>query len=201
VAHLGGPEALGWRAWTEAQRRGWEQACATMLIGDGAAWIWNLQAEHFSSSLAIVDWYHATEHLGEAQQLRYPEGGVAASRWYTEQEQALYLGHADRIAQDLTQAAQATTDPRAAELQTAAGYFKHNRDRMHYQDYRIDGWPIGSGMVESGAKQFKARVTGAGMRWSRPGAVHMLTLCGAALSGRARFDNLWASAFANSPQP
>lgn len=200
VAHLGGPEVFGWQVWTEAQRRGWAHVCASLVMGDGAVWIWNLHNDHFHTSLALVDWYHATEHLGHAKQLLYPEGGARATRWHNEQEEALYQGHAERIARDLTVAATQESDPeRAVALHTAAGYFKNNRDRMHYHDYRIEGWPIGSGMVESGAKQFKARVTGSGMRWSRAGADTMLTLCGAALTSRERFDCLWTTAYANLP--
>jgi hypothetical protein len=36
VAHLGGPEVLGEQVWTEARRRGWEQAQDTLVLGDGA---------------------------------------------------------------------------------------------------------------------------------------------------------------------
>jgi len=200
VAHLGGPEVFGWQVWTEAQRRGWQQAADTQVLGDGAAWIWNLQQEHFHASLALVDWYHATEHLGEAKLLLYPEGGAAATHWYNLQEQALYLGHAEDIAQSLRKTAVLSTDTERAEaLDKAAAYFSHNRDRMQYQDLRDEGWPIGSGVVESGAKQFKARVTGPGMRWSRTGAQNMLMLRAAILSGQKRFGDLWSRAYENLP--
>lgn len=79
-AHLGGPEVLGWQMWTEAQRRGWQQAQAGIVQGDGAAWIWNLRDEHFPYSETVVDWYHATEHLGSAKQLLYPDADASASR-------------------------------------------------------------------------------------------------------------------------
>ena len=42
---------------------------ATQVVGDGAPWIWNLAAEHFCHSRQVVDWYHATEHLGVAAKL------------------------------------------------------------------------------------------------------------------------------------
>jgi hypothetical protein len=42
VSHLGGPEIFGDKLWTEAQRRGWEQAVDTQVVGDAATWIWNL---------------------------------------------------------------------------------------------------------------------------------------------------------------
>jgi hypothetical protein len=43
-------------------------------------------------------------------------------------------------------------------------------------------------MVESGAKQFKARFSGPGMRWSRQGAENLLPVRAAVLSGR--FDQM-----------
>ena len=48
-------------------------------------------------------------------------------------------------------------------------------------------------MVESGCKQFRERFTGPGMRWSRPGAEHLLPVRAAILSHQ--FDNLWAAAY------
>jgi len=71
VAHLGGPEVFGQKVWAEAQRRQWTQAWDTEVLGDGAPWIWNLADDHFYASLRVVDWYHATEHLG-------PRGGRLA---------------------------------------------------------------------------------------------------------------------------
>lgn len=38
---------------------------------------------------------------------------------------------------------------------------------MLYRDLQAVGLPIGSGVVESGTKQAKLRLDGAGMRWSR----------------------------------
>jgi len=197
VAHLGGPERLGWQAWSEAQRRGWHAARDSMVIGDGAPWIWNLHAEHFADSVTLVDWYHATEHLGEAKLLLYAEADAQASRWYNHHEQLLYTGHADQVARSLCTAAdKAQSAEQTTALRKAAQYFTHNRDHMHYQDCRNEGWPIGSGMIESGAKQFKARMTGPGMRWQRPYAERLLAVRGAVMTSKERFDDLWARAYA-----
>jgi hypothetical protein len=65
---------------------------------------------------------------------------------------------------------------------------KHHR-RMQYMRLREDGWAIGSGMVESGIKQYKDRFCGAGMRWSRVGAENLIPIRTAILSGR--FDQRW----------
>jgi hypothetical protein len=195
VAHLGGPEEFGWRAWAEAQRRGWNKARDSVVIGDGAVWIWNQKAEHFHDSVGIVDWYHATEHLGQAKQAIYPDEGAGATRWLNLQERDLYLGHTWQVAKRIeTAAAQVAEPERAAELRTTAGYFKNNRDRMQYQDFRMDGWPIGSGTIESTAKQYKLRVTGPGMRWSRSVAINILAICSVALTSRERFKSVWDQA-------
>jgi hypothetical protein len=200
VTHLGGPEVFGWQMWAEAQRREWRYATDTQMLGDAASWIWNLHQEHFHDSFATVDWYHATAHLGTAKLLLYPQEGAAASQWYNTYETALYQGHAEQVARNLQATAANSTDPQQAqELDKAATYFINNRDRMHYQDMRDEGWLMGSGIVESEAKQFKARVTGAGMRWNRSGADHILPLRAALLTGTERFDELWSRAYDNSP--
>ena len=79
-----------------------------------------------------------------------------------------------------------------AGLSEHSGYFHTHERRMQYQTFLDDGYPIGSGTVESGVKCFKHRLTGAGMRWSRHSAEEMLVLRGAALTGT--FDQLWDAA-------
>lgn len=61
---------------------------------------------------------------------------------------------------------------------------------------RDAGFPLGSGMLESGCKQFGARFNRAGMRWSRAGAECLIPLRAAILSDR--FEEVWHAAY-NSP--
>jgi hypothetical protein len=92
---------------------------------------------------------------------------------------------------------QAREQPHKAEaLHKESGYFHNNRKRMNYLDLRSEGYPIGSGMVESGGKQYKDRFCGPGMRWSRKGAERLLPVRAAILS--SRFDKMWRLAY-NSP--
>ena len=188
VAHLGGPEEFGDKLWTEAQARGWEQARETVVIGDGAAWIWNLTRTHFYDSKQVVDWYHAAEHLAQAAHLLYGEDQPAVDSWLKKWKTPLYQGHAGRIAAMLTQEA-ASRPSLAEELLQEARYFHQNQHRMPYMEMREEGWPIGSGTVESGCKQFKHRFTGPGMRWSREGAERLLPIRAAIMS--QRFDAMW----------
>ena len=120
AAYLGGPEVFGELVFTEARRRGWEQAQDTQVIGDGAVWIWNQAAIHFGQSRQLVDWYHAKQHLAEAAGLLKGEGTPAYTLWLNSRETALYQGHAERIAGELEQATLAKSE--AAEgLKTRGG--------------------------------------------------------------------------------
>ncbi|BCX03316.1 MAG: hypothetical protein KatS3mg053_1806 [Candidatus Roseilinea sp.] len=196
VAHLGGPERFGQVLWTAAQRRGWTQARDTIALGDGAAWIWNLVSDQFYDSRQAVDWYHASQHLWQVAHGLHAAGSPAAQAWYRAHETLLFQGHADRIAARLRQAAH--THPQHAEmLRREAGYFGDNRRRMQYQSLHEDGWPIGSGVVESACKQFRHRFAGSGMRWSRPGIERLLPIRAAVL-GHA-FDAMWSAAYSSPP--
>jgi hypothetical protein len=194
-AQLSTAEAFGWPMWTEANRRRWQTATDTLVLGDGAPWIWKMRDDHFPGSEMLVDWYHAIEHLGQAKQLRYPEGGPISQRWFNRLELQLYQGHIDRVVRSIKHAAHVVPDqPTSEALLKEAHYFRNNQRRMQYQDCRNAGWPIGSGMVESAAKQFKARVSGPGMRWSRSGASHILSICAVSRSGKKRFEDVWVRA-------
>ena len=109
-------------------------------------------------------------------------------------------GHTRRVAKSLNAAAEQSDVPGDTKaLRTAAGYFGHNHDRMQYQGFRDDGWPIGSGTIERGAKQFKMRFSGPGMRWSRQSAENLLLVGAAVMTSRERLDDVWARTYRYSP--
>jgi hypothetical protein len=195
VSHLGGPEEFGRALWTEAQRRQWDRAVDTEVVADGATWIWNLVADMFYDSHEVVDWFHGKEHLARAAHLRFGEGSPEAKRWVKEQETTLFQGQVEQIIQAIGALGGQKPDLQG-ELQSEAGYFEKHKRRMNYLEMRTEGWVIGSGMVESGGKQFKHRFAGAGMRWSRVGAERLLPVRTAIMSNR--FDQRWKAAY-NSP--
>lgn len=196
VAHLGGPEEFGQHLWAEALARSIPAAYEKAFIGDGAPWIWNLCEDYFPEAEQVVDWYHALSHLHAAAGLLFGAGTEQAQRWAKSHEKLLFQGHAAAIAEILTQAAAQASTEQAKLFQAEATYFHHNQRRMRYLEFRELGWPIGSGTIEGGCKQFQARMKGSGMRWSRPGATRMLALRTVILS--QSFDACWAT-LANSP--
>jgi Uncharacterised protein family (UPF0236) len=197
VAHLGDAEEFGSYLWSAAQARGWEDARETQTIGDGAHWIWNLADEHFPLSLRTVDWYHGSEYLHNAANLLFPNANSAMTRWLNRAKTMLFQGQAEAIATAIADKIEHNPSLANDALSAAITYFRNNHKRMQYMEFREDGFPIGSGMVESAAKQFKARFTAPGMRWSRLGLQHLMPIRSAVLSHA--FDALWASVFI-SPQ-
>jgi hypothetical protein len=191
-ALLGGPERFGAALWAEAQRRQLPRALDSIVLGDGAPWIWNLALEHFGWSRQAVDWYHAKEHLYHVAQLALGEGTAEANRWAKGMETPLYQGSIQTVVAAIKQLARKQRKA-AQELHKEAEYFHHNRRRMQYMELREDGFPIGSGMVESGGKQFRARLAGPGMRWSRVGAERLISVRTTILSDR--FHQIWTQAY------
>lgn len=193
VAHLGEARTFGPLIWAEAQSRGWEDARETQTIGDGATWIWNLAEEYFPLSVRTVDWYHASEYLHDTAKLLYPAVPSASKRWYNQAETMLFQGQAQSIVDSVIDKIDAKPELDVDELTSNNTYFRNNHKRMQYMEFREDGFLIGSGVVESGVKQFKARFTGPGMRWTREGFQRLSPVRAAVLSDN--FDALWATVF------
>lgn len=151
-----------------------------VVTADGAGWIWRLSTDLFPCSTQIVDWYHASQQAAALAQVRFPDDAAAAQRWHGTLKRDLWQGEIWKI---IAQA-------QAANL--PANYFVDHQRRMDYPAYRAEGYPVGSGTTESGVKQYKQRLCGAGMRWSRPGVNRMIVLRSAAMGGH--FDQRWAAA-------
>jgi len=66
---------------------------------------------------------------------------------------------------------------KAADLDTALGYFERNAHRMRYAHFKKLGMFVGSGAVEAGCKSIAGqRCKLSGMRWTVAGATGILTL-------------------------
>lgn len=196
VAHLGTPTVFGRKLWTEAHRRDWEKAKETLVIGDGAPWIWNLTNEHFYESHQLVDWYHATEHLSNVSKIINGEDTPIGKRWFDHCKTILYLGRIDHLVRSMNNKAEKQPHKKDA-IRKEVSYFQKNKMRMNYQDMHLEGFPIGSGTGESAGKQYKARFCCPGMHWSRKGAENLLPIRTAILS--KCFDLAWKQAYTSPP--
>jgi hypothetical protein len=121
----------------EARRRGAAHVRQLIVPGDGAAWIWNLATRQLPEATAVVDLYHAREHLHELAKLLEFMLGDHRTEWLAERLTDLDNGDIGAIAT----AARAfpLTGVKAAALDTALGYFENNAHRMAYARFRSLG--------------------------------------------------------------
>jgi len=168
----------------EAERRGIRGARQVIVIGDGAAWIDGVAERDFPAAVRIVDWYHAVEHLHAAAKAAHPQAEAAAEALVAEWKTMLWEGRFDELMSGLgEQAARLGSPPENASandprevLRKATGYFRGHRPEMDYPRYRREGWPIGSGVAESGVKLYNKRVKGTEQFWNESGAEAILQL-------------------------
>lgn len=156
------------------------------MLGDGAAWIWSLAEDLCPDGWQIVDWFHATQHLAQAAQKAFPSDAEAQkrARWLKKLSDHLYFGRIETLIDDLN----------TQGCHDFVPYFETHKRRMHYLEFRENGLPLGSGVIESGVKQVKQRVAAAGMRWNAQNLNPILLIAGAVLA--QDFHELWQAAIA-----
>lgn len=182
--------------WAEAARRGIEKAPCIVSVNDGARWIWTIVAMCYVPCIEILDWWHAVQKLWLIATVLFGEGNEVGQAWVTQHKAFLWAGHV-RPLFHYVRTCYAHGQPWPDDLRQALGYFYSNRHRMRYRQFRQNGYPVGSGAVESACKVVvEARLKQAGMRWSRPGAQAMLALRSTVLSGR--WDDVWPTVAAHS---
>ena len=193
IAHLGGPEIFGKCLWGEALRRNWQGASETQIIGDGARWIWNLAEQYYYKSHAVIDWYHSVEHLAKSGEIFYGADISARQNWLKKQKKVLFQENTPKVITALKEKVKKKRGITRKKLLQEVSFFENNKERMNYRSSRNEGWLIGSGVIESGAKQYKARFTGSGMRWKRLSLERLLPVRSAIMSNN--FNQKWKSLY------
>ena len=181
--------SFGRRIYSEACRRGWSRARKKVVIGDGAAWIWNLSHEYFPGAIEIVDLYHAREHLWELAAKLFPRDDKRRRGWVRRLKKKLDAGRIEQLI-DALRATETGDAELAHRLALEAEYFARNADRMRYREFRRQGLFVGSGMIEAGCRTVIAsRLKRSGMFWSVRGANAIAALRCSRLSNR--FHDYW----------
>lgn len=179
----------------EALRQGVMTAQKVLWISDGSPGFWRLFQECFASiAVGILDFYHAAQHLWKAASA-YQDGNPARTpqMWFDRMCHQLRHGWGKRIIKELdwlskSRHTSAATKPILAQVRD---YLQKHLDHIRYRDFRKQGFPIGSGMIESACKWLiQQRFKGVGMRWSEEGFNHLLQLRLAWVN--QRFDALFS---------
>ncbi len=196
VATLQDSARFGKLVAAEAYRRNFQAASRGALLGDGSAWIWTLHAKWFSWLTPVADFVHPLTYL-------YVTATVLAAtvperwQWYVQWMTWCWQGRVGLVIAELqTRLEQMEpyvgggrpppTDARAVVERTLT-YLRNNESRMHYPQYRQQGLPVSSSLVESLIKEVNYRVKGTEKFWDQPeGAEAILQIRAAVLSDDGR---------------
>jgi hypothetical protein len=175
----------------ELYRRGTRRAGVVCAVADGAPWIQRVWDWHCPRAVRILDFPHAAEHLSRAAQAALGAGTAAVSAWLGTQLHDLEHDDPETVLAALRTLGTQATEPAVQEVCVEVlGYLEARRGQIAYATFQAQGYPIGSGMVESANKLVvEARLKGAGMHWARANVNPMVALRAMACS--ERWDTSW----------
>jgi hypothetical protein len=184
AARVGPPEPFGCHAYALSRRMGGRGQECTIALGDGAPWIWNQVREHFPGAVEVLDFYHLAEHVHGTAKALFQLDEMKAKDWAETILELLRNEETEAALQYLRLTGETTQELRA--------YITANQGRMRYRWLRDQGYPIGSGLVESACKQIvHTRHRQAGMRWRREHVQQMLHL--SCCVRAKRWEGFWAT--------
>lgn len=198
-SRLADHETFGRLALVETQRRGTEMAGVVCAVVDGAEWEQGFIDLHRPDAVRILDWAHAVGYLDAAAQAAYGAGTLRAQSWLAQQRHILTHGDPQRVLTAVRELREEVGTPGVEEAdETGPGalitrsleYLEKRVAQIQYATFAVQGYPRGSGSVESANKLvIEARLKGAGMRWARPHVNPLVALRTVACSDR------WAEAW------
>jgi hypothetical protein len=176
-ATLANSRAFGRRLKTLSHWEGADRCEQVAIVADGGPWIWREVGKYFPMKTQILDFYHVTEHLWDVANQWFGEKSEQAQTWMDQQNGRLLANDVGSVITEVMQWRPRKPEDRKMRRNLLA-YLETHRRRMAYKTFAGEGWHIGSGVIEAGCKSVvKARMGGAGMRWSNSGAEAMLHLC------------------------
>jgi hypothetical protein len=144
-----------------------------VFITDGATWIKNWIEDAYSEATAILDYYHACEHLHEFVEKGMNGAEEKRKLWFEEQKELLLESKVNEIIENIK-----LTEAKSQEKEKLLNYYQSNIERMDYKSYRRLGCGIiGSGAIESAHRTvIQRRMKLSGQHWSGEGVKNMLRL-------------------------
>tara|TARA_B100000949_G_C14245943_1_gene435827 strand:- start:37 stop:1269 length:1233 start_codon:yes stop_codon:yes gene_type:complete len=180
----------------EALRRGYAGAGQTVFLGDGAPWVWENARLNFPGAVEILDFYHASEHLGELTAALWGRGSEKAAKHQEQWSSRMKHSSASKVmttARRLLKQRREELSPEQIEiLEREINYFDTHAERTRYQHFREQGFFIGSGVIEAGCKTIVGkRMKQSGMFWGEQGGEDLLKLRCLILG--PHFDAAWTA--------
>lgn len=180
---------FGELATLELHRRGLEGARQVGAVVDGALWCQSFVDLHYPEALRILDFAHAAEYLSAIGQSSGANGPLLSATQLVEMRHVLKAQGAAAVIPQLRTLIATALD--STEVAGSLAYLESRQAQMDYSRFVAEGWPIGSGIVESANKLVvEDRLKGAGMHWAEANVNPMLALRNAVCNDR--WDESWA---------
>jgi hypothetical protein len=170
-------EALFARLESEAAARNSGHDRPVICLMDGERALWDMQREHFSGAVGVLDLFHVLERLWAVAHCFHAEGSDGAERYVEERLRDLLQGRVGYVIAGLRRRLNGgkLSGPKRTVIKSAVEYLANNKDHMRYDEYLAAGYPIGSGVAEGACRHLvKDRLELTGMRWTVEGAQAML---------------------------
>jgi hypothetical protein len=121
-------------------------------VNDGADWISDLVQRHLAEKrVEVLDWSHAVQKKAKAAAAAWGEGTAEAQAWLAQRKADLWEGQVAALAVALLRLPRRRKE-RGKVIRNVQEYVAQHAARMDYARFRAEERPIGSGTVESAAK-------------------------------------------------
>lgn len=178
----------------ELYRRGVEKAGAVASVSDGAEWIQGFIDFHTPSARRILDFPHAAQRICQIGEALLGTEHASLRAWQQRWLHDLKHQGAAVVLERLRKLAAGYENIEVVTENLA--YLEKRLAQMEYQAFVEEGWPIGSGLVESANKLVvEVRMKGAGMHWSRASVNPMVALRNAVCNDR--WEEAWRQSAAH----
>lgn len=190
-AGLWDADEMGQHQYLEGTRRQVEGCPRFSSTNDGALWIERITASNYPQALQILDWGHADERLWKVAKAVFGEGTPQTQSWAQHQIEQLWNGRGNEVVTALNNLhLNQLSCPE--DICQSATYFEARIPKIDYARFRQEGYPIGSGTVESAVNTVvHHRLKRQGRGWKRQCAQSMLAGLSELHSGR--FLSAWNS--------
>ena len=169
-----------------AANRGWQDGVKAVAIADGDEKICEVAQGAFGSDLRmILDREHAIKHLRDV--ITYGKDAVPSESpeaWLASAKSLLHTGQVRELVGQVRAIAQNVQDPKdRTKVDNLAIYFEERARAVHYDYFKEQGWPLGSGAVEGGHIHFIHPITKRGSGWLTAHLNHTVALACVRQSG------------------
>jgi hypothetical protein len=155
-----------------------KRARQVLAVTDGAEWIAKLIQAHLpGKTTAILDYFHASQHVHQARRTLFGEDNVQGNKWADELLGALSHQTWEAAWELMVQTrCRVRSKVKRKSLDDLMGYLLERREKVNYGRFRAAGYDVGSGPTESMCKSLSRRMKGIGMRWTGQNAESMVAL-------------------------